>query len=241
MQRFLATPASASAAVTSLTESQCHAPKMEEAVPDWTLEPESNSQRGTAFAPFKHEVTQATNEDKVSGQYEPASASPSISLNDISAAIYNKMAARYTTVSQPQHPQTQQQPPLAINHADTPPDFQRGSLDGDSWGVKGEVKVTLLEEDAVDVTSVSAQKILDEFMRQLQIHQEAGEGKQQHEGKEGRAMGQHTDKEADQNTPWKQTRVNELVCLDLVYIVLIYCVSLFMTVIGVLKTSTLDF
>lgn len=198
MQRFLATPASASVATIALTESQSHAPKMEEAAPDWTPKPESNSQRVTAFAPFKHGGTQAANEDRVSGQHEPVSASTSISLNDISAAIYHKMAARYTTITQPQ---TQQQPPLAINHADSPPDFQRGSVDGDSWGVKGGAKVTLLEQDAVDVTSVSAQKILDEFMRQLQSLQEAGEGKQQHEGKEGRAVGQHTDKGADPNTP----------------------------------------
>lgn len=201
MQRFLVTPASASVAGTSTTESRSHAPKMEEAAPDWTLKPESNSQRVTAFAPFKHGGTQAVNDDEVSGQHEPVSASPFISLDDISAAIYNKMAARYTTVPQPQYPQTQQQPPLAINHADIPPDFQRGSMDGDSWGVEGGVKVKLLEVDAVDVTSVSAQKILDEFMRQLQAHQEVGEGKQQHEGKEGRAVGQHTDTGADQNIP----------------------------------------
>lgn len=201
VQRFLATPASASVAITSLTECQPHAPKMEEAAPDWTPKPESNSQRVTAFAPFKHGGAEAANEARVSGQHEPVSASPSISLDDISAAIYNKMAARYTAVSQPPNPQTQQQPPLAVNHADTPPDFQRGSVDRDSWGVKGGVKVTLLEQDAVDVTSVSAQKILDEFMRQLQSHQEAGEGTQQHDGKEGRAVGQHTDKGADQNIP----------------------------------------
>lgn len=197
MQRFLVSPAPASVAVTSLTENQSHAPRMEEAVSDWTLKPESNSQRVTAFAPFKHDSTQAVNKDVVSGQHEPVSASPPISLDDISAAIYDKMAARYTTVRQPQ-----QQPPLAIHHADTTADFHRGSVDGDSWGVKGGVKVTLLEEGGVvDVTSVSAQKILDEFMRQLQTHQEAGEGKQQHEGKEGRAAGQHTDKGADQNIP----------------------------------------
>lgn len=197
MQRFLATPASSSVAATSLAESQSHAPKMEEAAPDWTPKPESSSQKVTAFVPFKHGGTQAANANEVSGQHEPVSTSPPFSLDDISAAIYNKMAARYAAIPQPNYPQAQLQPLLAIN----PPDFQTGGTDGDSWGVKGGAKVTHLEEDAVDVTSVSAQKILDEFIRQLQTHQEAGEGKQQHEGKEGRAAGQHTDKGADQNIP----------------------------------------
>lgn len=161
---------------------------MEEAAPDWTQKPESYSQRVTAFAPFKHEGTQAANKDGVPGQHELVNTNPPISLDDISAAIYNNMAAKYATVLQPQYPQSQQQPPLATNHADTPHDFQGGSVDGDSWGVKGGSKVTLLEEDTVDVTSVSAQKILDEFMRQLQTHQEEGDGKQQHEGKDLRAV-----------------------------------------------------
>lgn len=186
MQRFLATPASASVAATSLAESQSHAPKMEEAAPDWTPKPESGSQKVTAFVPFKHGGTLAANADEVSGQHEPVSASPPFSLDDISTAIYNKMAARYAAIPQPHYPQAQQQPPLAINHADNPPDFQRGGVDGDSWGVKGGAKVTHLE-DAVDVTSVSAQKILDEFMRQLQTQQESA--------------GQHTDKGADRNIP----------------------------------------
>lgn len=227
MQRFLAMPASASVAVTSLTGSQSHAPKMEEVAPNWTLKPESNSQRVTAFAPFKHVGTQAANEDGVPGQDETVNTNPPISLDDISAAIYHKMAARYATVPQPHYPQTQQQPPFGMNHADTLPDFQAGSVDSDGWGVKGGVKGTPLVEDAVDVTSVSAQKILDEFMRQLQTHQEAGDGRQQHEGKEVRAVGQHTEIGTNQKIPWKQTRLVhsfiELVCLTL-YVLLLFTV-----------------
>lgn len=207
MQSFLATPASASAAATSLAESQSHAPKMEEAALDWTLTPESGSKRVTAFAPFKHGDTEAANEDGLSGPHEPVSAGPPFSLDDISAAIYNKMAARYAAVPQPHYPRVQQQPPIIINLADAPADFQRGDVDGDSWGAEEGGEVTHLVKDAVDVTSVSAQKILDEFMRQLQTHQEAGEGKQLHEGKEGRAAGQQTDKGADRKILWEQRRV----------------------------------
>lgn len=164
---------------------------MEEAAPDWMLKSEGGSQRVTAFSPFKHGGAQAMNEDDISGQREPI-YSPPLSLDDISSAIYNKMAARYAARPQPHYPQ---QPPLT----DTPPNFQQANVDGDSWSGKVGVKVRHLEEDVVDVTSMSAQKILDEFIRQLQPHQEAGEGEEQHKGKEGLVAGQHSNKAADQD------------------------------------------
>lgn len=156
------------------------------------------------------------NEDGISGQREPV-YSPPLSLDDISSAIYNKMAARYAARSQPHYPQ---QPSLA----DTPPNFQQANVDGDSWSGKAGVKVKHLEEDVVDVTSMSAQKILDEFMRQLQPHQEAGKGEEQHKGKEGLVAGQHSNKAADQNILWEQGRVNvysriiELKCISLMHV-----------------------
>lgn len=172
IQQFLTTSAPTGHAATPQAESQSHAPKTEEAAPDWMLKSEGGSQRVTAFSPFKHGGAQAMNEDGISGQREPV-YSPPLSLDDISSAIYNKMAARYAARSQSHYPQ---QPPLA----DTPPNFQQANVDGDSWSGKAGVKVRHLEEHVVDVTSMSAQKILDEFMRQLQPYQEAGKGEEQH-------------------------------------------------------------
>lgn len=91
------------------------------------------------------------------------------------------MAASFATRPRPLYPQSQQQqPPLGANHADTPPNLHQAHVGGDSWGGTGGVKVTVLEQD---VTSSSAQQILDEFIQQLQPHKEAGGGKEQQGGR----------------------------------------------------------
>lgn len=162
---------------------------MEEAGHDWTKS-ESGSQRVTAFIPFKQGVPQAVNEDGAPDECE-SSHSPPLSVDDISTAICKKMAARYAARPKPLYPQSQQQLPPGANHADTPAYLQQAHMGDDSWGGKGGGKVALLEQDIVNVTSVSAQKILDEFMQQLQPHQEAGEGKEQQGGQEGVGVAEH--------------------------------------------------
>lgn len=194
IQKFLTTPAAISRSATAQADSQSHAAKMEEAAHDWLTKSEAGSQRVTAFIPFKQGVPQAVNEDGASGKHE-SSHSPPFTVDDISTAIYKKMAARYAARPQPLYPQSQQQPLLGTNHADTPPNLQHAHVGGDSWRGTG--------GDVVDVTSMSAQKILDEFMWQLQPHQEGGEGKEQQGGQEGVVVAEHTDKGADWKCPLK--------------------------------------
>ncbi|XP_071313769.1 uncharacterized protein [Trachinotus anak] len=153
-------------------DGQSHAPKMEEAAHDCSTK-STGPQRVTAFMPFKQELPTTGTEACLSNQHE-SSHSPPFSVADISTAIYKKMAAGYAARPQPLYPQ--QQPPLGANHTDTPSNLQQAHVGGDSWGGKAAVQVTLLKQDVVDVTSLSAQQILDEFMQQLQAHKEAGGG-----------------------------------------------------------------
>ncbi|XP_035506003.2 uncharacterized protein si:ch211-276i12.4 isoform X4 [Scophthalmus maximus] len=151
---------------------QIHTPKMEEAAHDRLTKSEAGLQRVTAFMPFKQGVPTTATGACLSNQHE-LSHSPPISVADISTAIYKKMAAGYAARPQPLYPQSQQQPPLVTSHTDTPPNRQQAHVGGDSWGGYEGVKVTLLEQDVVDVTSMSAQQILDDFMQQLQAHNES--------------------------------------------------------------------
>ncbi|XP_075336787.1 uncharacterized protein LOC142397329 [Odontesthes bonariensis] len=168
---------------TSPPTSQSHPPKVEEAGHDWLSKSEANSQRVTAFLPVKQGVPANKNEGSLSGQNE-SSYSPSFSVADISTAIYKKMAASYAARPQPVYPQSQQQPSQVTNHANAPLDLQQAHMGGDSWGGRGGLKVLLLEQDAGDVNSMSAQQLLDDFMQHLQTHKEAGGGKEQQTGQE---------------------------------------------------------
>lgn len=196
IQKFLTTPTPVSHSTTAPQAGQSHAPKTDEAAHDWLTKSEAGPQRVTAFIPFKHRVPTAGSEGSPSGQHE-SSHSPPFSVADISTAICKNLAASYAARPQPLYPQTQQQPPLGADHVDTPPHLQQAHVGGDSWGGKGGVKVTLLEQDVVDVTSMSAQQILDEFMRQLQPHKETGGGKEQQDGQEWAGGAEHTGKVAD--------------------------------------------
>ena len=167
---------------TSSPTGQSHPPKVEEAGHDWLTKSETGSQRVTAFLPVKHDVPNK-NEGSLSGQSE-SSHSPSFSVADISTAIYKKMAASYAARPQPVYPQNQQQSSQVTNHANAPLDLQQAHMGGDSWGGRGGLKVLLLEQDAGDVNSMSAQQLLDDFMQHLQVHKEAGGGKEQQTGQE---------------------------------------------------------
>lgn len=197
IQKFLTTSAPICQSATPPQEdSQSHAPKVEEAAHDWMTKSDASLQRVTAFIPFKQGVPTAGTEGSLSGQNE-SSHSPPFSVADISTAIYKKMAASYDARPQPLYHQSQQQAPLGTNHADTPPNHQQVHVGGDSWGGKGGVKVTLLEQDVMDVTSMSAQQILDEFLQQLQAQKEAGGGKEQQGGQEWAGGAEQTGKVAD--------------------------------------------
>ncbi|XP_060903448.1 uncharacterized protein LOC132981520 [Labrus mixtus] len=145
-------------------------PKEDAAAQDWLAKSEAGLQRVTAFIPFK----QGGNESSLSDQDE-SRYSPPFSVNDISTAIYKKMAASYAARPRALYPQSQQQPQISTNHADAPPKLQQDHVGGDSWMGNGGVKVTLVEQDIVDVTSTSAQQILDDFMQQLQAQKEVEE------------------------------------------------------------------
>ncbi|KAM8732998.1 uncharacterized protein AB9X84_024901 [Acanthopagrus schlegelii] len=178
IQKFLKSPATISHSTTSpQADGQSHAPKMEDLAVDWMTKSEGGLQRVTAFLPFKQGVPAAGTE----GGHE-SSYSPPFSVSDISSAICKKMAASFAARPQPLYPQSQQQqqPPPGTNHTDTTPNLHQAHVGGDSWGGTGGVKVTLLEQD---VTSSSAQQILDEFIQQLQPHKEAGGGKEQQGGR----------------------------------------------------------
>ncbi|XP_076594576.1 uncharacterized protein LOC143325430 [Chaetodon auriga] len=196
IKKLLTTAAPVSHSTTTPQAGQSHAPKMDEAANDWLTKSEAGPQRVTAFIPFKQGLQTAGSDGSLSGQNE-SSHSPPFSVADISTAICKNLAASYAARPQPLYPQNQQQPPLGADHADTPPHLQQTHVGGDSWGGKGGVKVTLLEQDVVDVTSMSAQQILDEFMQQLQPHKEAGEGKEQQDGQEWAGGAEHTGKVAD--------------------------------------------
>lgn len=184
IQKFLTASSSSSHSATSPQgDSQSHTPKMEEVAHDWSAKPEAGPQRVTAFMPFKQELPATGTEACLSNRHE-ASHSPPFSVSDISTAIYRKMAAGYAARPQPLYPQSQQQPPLATNHANIPPSLQQAHVGGDSWGGKAGVQVTLLEQDVVNVTSMSAQHILNDFMQQLQTHKEPGGGTEPQGGKE---------------------------------------------------------
>ncbi|KAG7230415.1 hypothetical protein INR49_024521 [Caranx melampygus] len=184
IQKFLtASPSISHSATSPQGDSQSHTPKMEEAAHDWSAKSEAGPQRLTAFMPFKQELPTTGTEARLSNRHE-SSHSPPFSVSDISAAIYKKMAAGYAARPKPLYPQSQQQPPLATNHANIPPSLQQAHVGGDSWGAKPGVQVTLLEQDVVNVTSMSAQHILDDFMQQLQTHKEPGGGTEPQGGKE---------------------------------------------------------
>ncbi|XP_056898383.1 uncharacterized protein si:ch211-276i12.4 [Takifugu flavidus] len=181
----VASPVAVSHSAATPAGGLTHALKVEAPAQKWLMESEAGPQRVTAFTPFKQEVPQFRN-DHILGQRE-SNHSPPFTLEDLSADIYRKISARYAARPQPLYPQS-----LTSNHADKPPNSQQAHMGDDGWAGKGGAQVTLLEEDMVDVTSMSAQKILEEFMRQLQPHQEIEKRRQ-----EKMAAEERTDKGAD--------------------------------------------
>ncbi|XP_074529536.1 uncharacterized protein LOC141793082 [Halichoeres trimaculatus] len=183
IQKLLTTSGSNSHSASSpLADSHSYAPNVGEEVHDWLTKSEAGPQRVTAFIPFKQGVRTTGPENSLSSQ-EDSRHSPPFSVNDISTAIYKKMAASYAARPHPLYPLSQQpqlQPPsLTTNHTDTSTKIQQAHVGDDNWVGNGGVKVTLVEHDIVDVTSTSAQQILDDFIQQLEAQKEVGGGEKQ--------------------------------------------------------------
>ncbi|KAF7657963.1 hypothetical protein LDENG_00019510 [Lucifuga dentata] len=176
IHKFLKTAAPVVQSATApQVDNQSRHPKKEEAAYDWSKS-EAGPQRVTAFMPWKQGGPTIEAENHILEQHD-FSPKPPFSVADISAD--KKMAANYAASSQLLY-QDQQEPSPGTNHVDTPPNLQQAHVhDG-----KGGAKTADLELDAVDVTSVSAQQILDDFMQQLHTHKEPGEEKEQQGGQE---------------------------------------------------------
>lgn len=190
MQKTVTSPVPASRSAAAPAGSLSQALKVEDPAQKWLMGREAGPPRVTAFTPFKQGVPQSRN-DHILGQRE-SNHSPPFTLEDLSADIYRNISARYAARPQPLYAQSR-----TSNHADTPPNFQQAHAGDDGWAGKGGVQVTLLEEDVVDVTSTSAQKILEEFMRQLQPHQEVPEGEKEKSRLEKMFAEEYMEKGAD--------------------------------------------
>ncbi|XP_013861551.1 uncharacterized protein LOC106515990 [Austrofundulus limnaeus] len=161
--------------ITSFPVNQSSDPKPEEEEEveeehDWLNKSETGSQRVTAFMPVKASPPQNKNKPGRSGQLE-STHFPSSSDSD--ASVYR---TSFPAKPQPVYPTTQQQSSRAS--ASTPLDPQQQARAG-RWEGRGGLKVLLLEKDAEDVNSMSAQLILDGFIQHLQTHKESDGGKEQ--------------------------------------------------------------
>lgn len=179
-QKTLTGPAPGGRVAPALADGLPRVLKVEDPAQKWLVEPEVGPHRATAFIPFKHGGPPSRNDLPRESNH-----SPPFTLEDLSADIYRKISARYAARPLPLYPQS-----LTSNPADTAPNLQQGE---DSWAGGGGVHVTLLKDDVVDVTSTSAQKILEEFMRQLHPHREPG-GEEEEGGQEKMAAEGHTDR-----------------------------------------------
>ncbi|XP_077465766.1 uncharacterized protein LOC144082459 [Stigmatopora argus] len=145
-----------------------HASKSDETVQKRSTEADA----ATAFVPFKQEVAQTG--VPVPPQRSPESSnSPPFSVEDISTTIYQRLLANY--VAEPLN--YQRESAQSVKRGASPPGSRR-FYSGERLGEKEELLVTLLEQDAVEVDSMSAQQILDEFMQQLHAHERGGESKE---------------------------------------------------------------
>ncbi|KAM4621821.1 uncharacterized protein ACJ7VT_006113 [Polymixia lowei] len=179
LQKFLKTATPISHSETSpKVDNQSHALKVVELPHDWLEKSEAGQQRATAFMPWKQETPTTGSEDHPS-DLRGSSSSPPFSVADISTAIYKKMAAGYADSPRPFHPQHQKHPSLATNHTDTPPGLHQSCLVRDGRGGMGEGGTHELEQGVGDVTRLSSQQVLDDFMHQLQPHKEGGRRKEQ--------------------------------------------------------------
>lgn len=171
MQKFLASSA-LNRPQPADSQSQSH--EEPSAASAWLAESEASSQRVTAFVPIKQ---RNQNEGSLSDQQDSA-----FSEVDISSAKFRKTGVSYAARPQPVYSQGKQKASPCTNHVE--PETQSAQGSGNIWGERGGLKASLLNEGAEDVSSTSAQQILDDFMQRLQTHRAAGGGKELPGGKE---------------------------------------------------------
>ena len=175
VQQFLKTAAAASHPNTpSLRDlSQSGASNAVEAPYDWLTEPEAGPGRVTAFMPWKQEASAVTASAVTasaddSGGHCGGQSQP-FSIADISVAIYKKIASE-----------------IAANHRSPPQKSLQGCPKGTNHtgpaGPRAHVRQVLetAEPGPGEVTYMSAQQVLDEFINQLHPQNKAGDGKPPH-------------------------------------------------------------
>lgn len=141
---------------------------------DWSgvghSESEAMHQRVTAFLPWKQE---GSGGEDGGARGHPSSDSPELpfSVADISLAIYKKMAANQGRF-RPVIPQTGHPSTGTDHHGNPPPNpYPLAGVKGGE-GVGSEVRGAEMDPGALDVSYLSAQRILDDFMHQLRSPEE---------------------------------------------------------------------
>ncbi|CAL8356665.1 unnamed protein product [Merluccius merluccius] len=151
--------------------SQSGASNVVEVPHDWLTESEAGPRRVTAFMPWKQEASAATasTDGGLPGAHGASQSQP-FSITDISAAIYKKIASEFTANHKPSQTKSLQGCPKGTNHTGTtrPPAHVHQVLE-----------TAELAPGLGDVTYLSAQQVLDEFMNQLQPQNQASGGKEQ--------------------------------------------------------------
>lgn len=124
--------------------------------------------RATAFMPWRQEVSAATT--LAGGSLSGRSQSQPLSIDDISADIYKKIASEFAANHTSAPPKSLQGCPKGTNHTGTvvPPVHARPVLE-----------TAELPPDREHVTYLSAQQVLDEFMNQLSSKSHTSGGNEQ--------------------------------------------------------------
>lgn len=137
---------------------------------DWLTESEVGPRRATSFMPWKQEASAATASAATASAGGSHSQSQPLSIDDISAAIYKKIASEFAANRTSAPPKFLQRCPEGTNHTGTaaPPAHARPVLE-----------TAELAPDLADVTYLSAQQVLDEFMSQLSPKSQASGGNEQ--------------------------------------------------------------
>jgi len=170
VQRFLKTATAVNQPKTPSTPdlNQSGASNVVDVPLDWLRESEVGPCRATSFMPWKQEASAAT--ASAGGSLSGRTQSQPLSIDDISAAIYKKIASEFAANHPSAPPKSLQRCPKGTNHTGTaaPPAHTRPVLE-----------TAELAPDQEDVTYLSAQQVLDEFMNQLSPKSQASGGNEQ--------------------------------------------------------------
>ncbi|CAL8264252.1 unnamed protein product [Lota lota] len=139
-----------------------------EAPSDWLTESEAAPGRVTAFMPWKQEASAATASADSGGH--GASQSQPFSIADISAAICKKITSEIAANHRSPQPMSPRGCPEGTNHTSTA---------GPPAHVRPVLETAELATGHGEVTYLSAQQVLDEFMNQLHSQNKASDGMEQ--------------------------------------------------------------